>query len=277
MDIKQLSRAVAEVGVNGKDGSVLLISDLHWDNPHCDRALLKRHLDEALEINAPVFVNGDLFCVMQGKYDRRKCKSDIRPEHNTATYLDDLVETAIEWFAPYASILAVIGKGNHETAIIKNHETDLTDRLCAGLRTRYSSKVICGGYGFWVHLKPDTNTPTIKVYAHHGSGGGGPVTKGVIQTNRRQCMINGADVIWSGHIHEAWCLEVMQVGTNRAGDVVHSTVQHVCTPTYKEEYGDGTSGWHVERMAPPKPLGGYWMDISRHYGKNQLTMRRTVQ
>lgn len=30
---------------------VLWLSDLHWDNPKCDRALLKRHLDEAMEHN----------------------------------------------------------------------------------------------------------------------------------------------------------------------------------------------------------------------------------
>jgi hypothetical protein len=28
------------------------------------------------------------------------------------------------------------------------------------------------------------------------------------------------------------------------------------TGTYKEEYGDGSKGWHVERGAPPKPVGG---------------------
>ena len=28
------------------------------------------------------------------------------------------------------------------------------------------------------------------------------------------------------------------------------------TGTYKEEYGDGSKGWHVERGAPVKPTGG---------------------
>jgi hypothetical protein len=28
------------------------------------------------------------------------------------------------------------------------------------------------------------------------------------------------------------------------------------TGTYKEEYEDGHHGWHVERGAPPKPIGG---------------------
>ncbi len=33
----------------------------------------------------------------------------------------------------------------------------------------------------------------------------------------------------------------------------------VRTPAYKEEYNDGKGGWHVERGAPPKPLGGRWL------------------
>jgi hypothetical protein len=33
------------------------------------------------------------------------------------------------------------------------------------------------------------------------------------------------------------------------------------TGTYKEEYQDGSKGWHVERGAPPKPVGGRILTI----------------
>jgi hypothetical protein len=33
------------------------------------------------------------------------------------------------------------------------------------------------------------------------------------------------------------------------------------TGTYKEEYGDGSKGWHVERGAPIKPVGGRILTI----------------
>ena len=33
------------------------------------------------------------------------------------------------------------------------------------------------------------------------------------------------------------------------------------TGTYKEEYGDGSKGWHVERGAPVKPVGGRIMTL----------------
>jgi hypothetical protein len=34
------------------------------------------------------------------------------------------------------------------------------------------------------------------------------------------------------------------------------------TGTYKEEYGDGSKGWHVERGAPIKPTGGRILKIN---------------
>jgi hypothetical protein len=34
------------------------------------------------------------------------------------------------------------------------------------------------------------------------------------------------------------------------------------TGTYKEEYGDGSKGWHVERGAPIKPTGGRILEIN---------------
>jgi hypothetical protein len=42
------------------------------------------------------------------------------------------------------------------------------------------------------------------------------------------------------------------------------------TGTYKEEYGDGYIGWHVERGAPPKPLGGRILKIEAKDVENSL-------
>ncbi len=45
---------------------LLFMADVHWDNPQCDRGLLKRLLTQAAERDARVFVIGDLFCLMNG-------------------------------------------------------------------------------------------------------------------------------------------------------------------------------------------------------------------
>ena len=32
--------------------------------------------------------------------------------------------------------------------------------------------------------------------------------------------------------------------------------------TYKDEFGDGAEGWAVEKGMGPRPMGGYWMEMS---------------
>ena len=111
MIITELNRNVHHIKVDcnkQKEHWFLLSADHHWDNPDCDREMIKRHLEQAKERNAPVLFVGDFFCAMQGKYDKRSDKSKVRPEHQTAKYLDSLVDTAAEWLMPYREQIAVI-------------------------------------------------------------------------------------------------------------------------------------------------------------------------
>ena len=244
---------------------ILLISDCHWDNPHCDRELLKAHLDEAKKGGHDILINGDLFCAMQGKYDGRRSKGDIRPEHNTSRYLDSLVETASDWFAPYAHNIKVVGYGNHETSILRHCETDLIERFVTLLNHKAKSTVNVGGYGGWV-IYQFNNAGKIrgsyKLKYFHGSGGGGVVTKGSINFNRMQTMVEGADAIWMGHVHESMEITYTVETLNRLNNVMLRDILMIRTPSYKEEYDGGKGGWHVERGAPPKPLGGRWLILN---------------
>lgn len=256
---------VIEIFCDFKPRKILLISDIHWDNPHCDRELLKKHLEQAKKGNHDILINGDLFCAMQGKYDGRRSKADIRPEHNNAKYLDSLVNTAVEWFAPYAHNIKMIGYGNHETGIIKHCETDLIDRFVTLLNHTQNSSIQIGGYGGWVIYKfkrgLETYTP-FKIKYFHGSGGGGPVTKGSIQFNRMMTMVEGADAIWMGHVHESMEMTYTMEKLSTKNTVHLRDVLMIRTPSYKEEYQDGSKGWHIERGAPPKPLGGRWLELT---------------
>ena len=114
MNVIKHAKNIHEIQLNGNKNKIAMLSDIHWDNPKCDWKLLKKHLDYCVSENIPIMFNGDFFCLMQGKGDRRGNKSDIRPEHNNAKYLDSIVETAVEWFSPYAHLMTVVGYGNHE-------------------------------------------------------------------------------------------------------------------------------------------------------------------
>ena len=263
MIVKKHAKNIHEILLQGKRVQIAMLSDLHWDNPKCDWDLLKRDLDYCKTNNIPVMVNGDFFCLMQGKGDRRGNKSDIRPEHNNAKYLDSIVETAVEWFSPYANILTVIGYGNHETSVIKWQETDLLQRFVDLLNYKNGSNVYAGGYGGWIILRQEINSgieSSFKIKYFHGSGGGGVVTKGALNLTRALEMYEDFDVFTMGHIHE-------NAARNDVRDTIdfnsklgyrheHKQLHLMLTGTYKEEYGDGSKGWHVERGAPVKPTGG---------------------
>jgi hypothetical protein len=243
---------------------VLLLSDLHWDNPHCDRVLLKKHLDIALSQNIDIQLNGDTFCLMQGAYDPRKSKESIRPEHNVNNYLDAVVNTAIEWFKPYAHLIKVVGYGNHESNIVRRQETDVIQRFVFGLNRECGTEIQVGGYGGWIvynFLDGKVIRKSFKIKYMHGFGGGGAVTRGVIQFNRMAAFVEGADLIWMGHVHE--CNEVVYTNEylDKQFNIKLRNILMIRTSTYKEEYDNGLGGWHVERGSNPKPLGGRFLEI----------------
>lgn len=258
---------VHELRIESTEAKIAMLSDLHWDNPKCDRDLLKKHLDYCKEENIPVMVNGDFFCLMQGRGDNRRNKSDIRPEHNNSKYLDSVVTTAVEWFEPYADILTVIGYGNHETGIIKWQETDILQRFVDLLNLKCNSNVHTGGYGGWLIVKTMDNTKmfSTKIKYFHGSGGGGVVTKGALNLTRALELYEGCDVYTMGHIHENSARNDVRDTLNhnafKGYHVKHKPIHLMITGTYKEEYQEGAKGWHVERGAPIKPTGGRFLTI----------------
>lgn len=264
MELTKVSRNLHTLQLGREESKIAILSDLHWDNPKCDRVMLKRHLDYCLDNLIPVMIVGDLFCLMQGKGDRRGNKSDILPEHNNARYLDSVVETAVEWFSPYAHILTVIGYGNHETGIIKYQETDLLQRFVDLMNYKNKSNIFTGGYGGWMVIRKEVraNTSISKMLKYfHGSGGGGIVTKGAINLTRALETYENMDVFVMGHIHENASRNdvrdaVQYNSGKRTYELIQKQIHLAITGTYKEEYVDGFGGWHVERGAPIKPLGG---------------------
>lgn len=238
----------------------LLTSDRHFDNPASDQALQLRHLDQAKERNAKVIDIGDFFCAMQGKYDPRGTKSDVRPEHNRDDYLDALVESALAMFLPYSSLFLLIGKGNHELALLKRLETDLTKRLVSGLNAT-GANIELGGYRGWIRLlfRCGTFVQTINIYYTHGANSNAPVTKGILQTGRRSVFLPDADIILSGHIHESWCFPLYRARLSQKDREYMDKQLHIQLPTYKDEFFGKQSNFHHINSRPPKPIGGWWL------------------
>jgi hypothetical protein len=247
-------------GAKGWSADLLLRSDAHHDNSHSDHRLELTHLNEAVERQAGILDIGDLFCAMQGKWDRRSDVSQCRPEHQHGRYLDSLVETAAEFYEPFAPNWLLLAPGNHEGSILKHHETCLSTRLAERFRSS-GSPVVKGTYaGFirFVAVMPGGKTISRVMYYTHGNGGGGPMTHGVLNTRRRQSYLPDSDIVWSGHTHDSWSVRLSKAGLTPHGRVRLDSVHHVSTPGYKDEFSP-LEGWHIERGAPPKPTGAAWL------------------
>jgi len=250
-----------ELDNDEKEFDIFISPDHHWDNPKCERELLKQDLDEALKLNAAIIMPGDTFCLMQGKYDPRSNKADVRPEHNVSNYIDAVISDAANFYKPYRENIVAIGNGNHESAILKRLETNVLERFAGEL----GGGVPVMGYHGWVVFKFWKYKKVIwnyKIYFNHGSGGGVPVTRGQIEFSRHMMKMEGADCITSGHVHEKNNSEVMVHYFDDNSNAYMAKLRSVLlvrSSTYKQEYTK--NGWHVERGAPPKPLGGNFLKL----------------
>jgi hypothetical protein len=236
----------------------LLRSDAHHDNKLTDHDLERKHLDQALERGAIILDCGDLHCAMGGKWDRRaNPETTARPEYCEGRYLDKLVEHAADFYGPYAKNWVLMGHGNHETAILRAHETDLTERTVERIKAHHDAPHLYpAGYSGWVVFQTDRGI-SCKLYWHHGASAGGIMSHGTLDARRIASYTPDADVIWSGHSHDQWFLNLARNRITDQNTTYHDTLSVVRTPGYKQEaiY----EHWAVERGHPPKPNGGMWM------------------
>jgi hypothetical protein len=265
----------------------LLISDAHIDNAHADRQMFERHMRQCRERNAKWLSNGDFLCLLQGKWDPRSDTSACRPEHREGRYLDAVINTTADYLAPWADMALLFAPGNHETAVRKRHETDMNERLVEALKARNKDcRAYAGSYANWVRFlvrkkgQRQLVAGSVVMYMHHGYGGGGPVTRGTIQTSRMAVYLPDADLIWTGHTHDEWIMPIQRARLSLHGRPYLDRVLHVRSPGYKDEFSEG-NGWAVEKGMPPKPKGAlwlrFWMECARRNGVATRTLRFEVR
>jgi hypothetical protein len=246
----------------------LLISDVHFDSKKCNRAALKRTMDEAMNRDAGILIFGDFFDVMGSRADKRASKSDLRPEYLTSNYLEAIIDDGVEFLKTYAANLLFIGQGNHELTIKKFQEIDILSVLAYKLRAEAGWSGMIGGYEGWIQFRQRRNQHaaiTRTMFFTHGTGGNSPVTRGTIATNRRQVNID-ADIFVSGHIHTQWSMPINRRVLNDKGNEELREVLHLQLGTYKESHLD-RNGWEAMKGFAAPNIGGYWLKFG--FGKGE--------
>ena len=248
-----ISRPAPIVVHNGDTQGFTLISDVHIGAPQVDLKLLSRELETALEYGDRILINGDLLDLVVTKDHKRFSGDCIHPRlQGRKDIVNEAIEWAVEILSPYAHLIDMIGLGNHETKIEKFSSVDPTKIIVYELarlaKERNKDHVLhYGGYTGYVSYsflrdggrrdkRGCLSSRRWVLFYHHGSGGAAPVTKGMIDFQRKDVWVD-ADMIWLGHKHNCWNAKVQKISCPRIGnDLDVRDVRHVMTGAYCDTY-----------------------------------------
>lgn len=218
-----------------------LFSDLHIDADDVDRRKMIRDLNEVVEKDGRIFINGDSFDAIFPTDKKRYTRGSDPGEHDAK--MNVMVREVADVLRPYANYIDLIGVGNHETSPIKYNNFDPVMALCYDLnrdRDKSLAPIKHGGYRGFIRLVFDNGNKeavsTYDIFYDHGKGGSASVTKGMIDINRFVYGYN-ADLYWFGHKHTSIMDDgIRKVGLNRAGKIVVTEHRAVFTAGYKKPF-----------------------------------------
>lgn len=258
-----------------------LFSDIHIDNPNCDKALLKKHLDYCLNDKRYILIGGDLFDAILLQDKKRAVNSLLEKSDNQ---LNVKLEETAHFLDPYKENILFIGRGNHEESILKYSGFDLLQMLTTLLNAvNKNHQIQYGNYSNFIRLTW-TKGNAGKMFLHydilqsHGMGSNAPVSKGAIDFNR---IIHGtnADLCWLGHKHNSSILAsdpIMYVDSS--GEVKMKNRQAIMTPSYLKANTVDYNINFAERFYTHQSLPGFGeVNLTPRYEDNKPYLESEVK
>lgn len=271
---KQHDAVLVYYDVSGEEWEtdLLLRADAHHDSKSARNKLEKRHLEQAKERDAGILDFADLFDIMQTHADPRREKGETKEKHSRKGYLNSVVNEAFEFYSSYAKNWILFAKGNHELAVAKHNNYDVTEELVRRLNQETGSHAQEGGFEGWVKFLftiNGTQKQSINLFYTHGAGGAAPVTRGTLKVNRRAVYVPDAHIVVSAHIHYAWTMTLARLRLSQSGKEYMDEQVHIQLPSYKDR-----GEWEKSRELPPKPIGAFWLKFYREDNQIKFVTQR---
>lgn len=256
---------VISIRESGDKFGIAVFSDVHFDSPLCVRDALLKDIQEAYQRGYYIVLLGDLFDVMNGRFDPRRDYTGIRKEYIDAivkegkSYFNVVVEDAVRFFKPFSDKILVAAQGNHELSVSRNSDFNLQSAFISMI-----GHGVVGDYAGYVVLTLEPRkkvAPKYTIYYHHGFGAGARKSYGVLDTNILAMEHPDADLIILGHNHNSWQVEVPRQRVSDAGNLYQDYITFVRVPSYKKSDTTGNS-WEVTRNLGPKVVGWVTLDFN---------------
>lgn len=268
--VSRINRKRFEVGE--RELKLLFVSDLHLGSSGINEQRIRREFDDALEKGARILIGGDILDAIWIS-DPRYLKSGLGP---SVISRQDEMNAALEYWKEfmqeYSGAIDFLGMGNHESVLLERHGIDLNRLLAISLGL--DPNRVCGGY--WSVISYSF-TPAgrkhsceLSIFYHHGSGGGAPITRGMIEVSRTKMYVEGVDIIWQGHTHDRWVAPYSVLRVERGGYPAFGEVMVIRTGGYRYW---GSNPWENRRGHLPKAHGGVFVTASYTTGAGRRYLK----
>ena len=245
-------------------------SDLHLESKTHNRTQLDKDIKEAIEAGCRIYIGGDICeAIMPGdlkRYTRGRDSIDADAQ------LNEITRICFEWMRPYANFIDWIGIGNHEEAALKHSHYDITLGVITLLnmeRDKNLQPIHHGGYKSFIRWRfehgENSRTRTVTALHFHGTGGGAPVTKGMIDINRLRCDYE-ADIFWIGHKHTEITDKPQRICLDTSGRIIAREQRAFFTAGYQDcyeqdDYSDGYKISFADRMLSATSIGFAMLEV----------------
>ncbi|MCP4648859.1 MAG: hypothetical protein GY853_02090 [PVC group bacterium] len=230
------------------------ISDIHYGNTYCDVDAFRRFLAEDGD-NVYYLGIGDLYDSILPS-DPRYVKHGDALE-GTAV-IDHGINDMCNILEPYKDRIIGLGRGNHESQIIKRHGTDSIERTCEKLGL---SNLGYSGLLKLVMSEETGRTRTVVIRYHHGWGGGSRTQGADLTKFSKDIQYWPADVFLYGHVHRKQADRIPHMGLSGLKLYPRPRILCICG-TFLKTYSDNEdSTYSEEKGYPPVEVGGLTLNI----------------
>jgi hypothetical protein len=238
----------------GETIKVKPLFDIHYGNRYCDKQSFRRFLEESDE-HTYFFGGGDSMdsiVVPDKRY--QKSVDDIEGD----AIVDGQISGLYDLLEPFKNQIIGMGRGNHESVIVKRCGTDPMKRVCEKLGCAYL------GYSGVIVLKLSDNGGrgrTIKIRWHHGWGGGSRTQGADLTKFSNDVKHWDADIYLYGHTHRKQADRIPRLGVAGSKLISRPKIVGICGTFLKTYTNTTDSTYSEEKGYPPVEIGGLTINI----------------
>ena len=256
----EVASRTIEIDSRSDKVKLTFIGDIHKGGADCDVKLLRRCVNHIKDDPAHYwFGMGDY-----GEYinyrDPRFRAEDL-PGELPAKKINQMMEiqtrSVISEFRPIGNKCLGLIKGNHEDTLEGKSGVFVYDQICEAvrdggawdLRLEYCAIVK-------LRIKRAGHTSMLRVFLHHGAGGGGKTGASVNRTEDLVVAFPGNDIYVRGHDHKRYATVRVGIGAKDRKDEqceIHTAFGD--TGSFKKTYTQGTTNYAEKKLMNPTSMG----------------------